>query len=98
MEWKRAFQTDTAGRYNGETAAWKSPLEDGVYLLPAGATFTPPPDPIPQGKWARFNGTGWDLISVTDASTPALVPNPADDPAPAEIGIGRDYDGTLLAY
>lgn len=59
---KPAYQFDAAGIYAGETVADESPLEPGVYLLPAGCTLTPPPQPT-AGKVPRWNGRAWQLVN-----------------------------------
>lgn len=64
---KIAYQTDSAGMWIGETIADESPLEPDVFLIPAGATLTPPPTDWPDGKWPRWNGSSWDLVTcLTD--------------------------------
>lgn len=60
---KTAYQTDSAGMLIGETEADESPLEPGVYLLPAGATLKEPPKTIPDGQWPRWNGKKWELVT-----------------------------------
>lgn len=72
---KTAYQYDYAGLYAGETAADESPLEPGVYLLPARCTLTPPPADVPAEKWPRWNGSAWVLVN-----RPAPVEAPASDP------------------
>ncbi len=62
MNTKTAYQFDQAGLYMGETLADESPLEPGVYLLPAGCTLTAPPESWPETKWPRFNGKKWTLV------------------------------------
>jgi hypothetical protein len=57
-----AYQTDRAGHFVEVIEADESPLEPGKYLLPAGATFVPPPSTWPEDKWPRFNGRAWQLI------------------------------------
>lgn len=66
MQTKKAYQTDRYGLLAGETVADESPLEPGVFLLPAGATFTPPPASWPRGKWPRWNGSAWELVSFQE--------------------------------
>lgn len=59
----KAFQFDNAGFYLNETEADESPLEPGVFLLPARCTFTAPPKDAPQDKWPRWNGVEWTLAN-----------------------------------
>lgn len=75
MKTKPAYQTDPAGLYCGETVADESPLEPGVYLVPAGAVLVAPPESWPDDKWPRWNGSAWALVTR---------PKPANDNTPAE--------------
>lgn len=52
---KQVCQIDAAGYFTGLTTADESPLEPGVYLLPAGAVNTAAPV-VPEGKRARWDG------------------------------------------
>ena len=52
------YQLTPAGMYAGEAVADASPLEPGVYLLPAGCISTAPPDAWPAGQWPRCTSTG----------------------------------------
>ncbi|MDN4021508.1 phage tail protein [Acinetobacter pittii] len=56
------YQTNYSGLFVGETVADESPLEPGVFAIPAGCVETAPPEEWPEDKWPRFNGKGWDLI------------------------------------
>lgn len=67
---KICYQVSHAGLLLGETVADESPLEPGVYLLPAGCTFTSPPVTVPDGQWPRWNGSTWGLVTK---------PTPAND-------------------
>lgn len=78
MNTKTAYQYDVAGLYYGETVADESPLEPGVYLVPALCTLTPPPATWPESKWPRWNGRKWALIKKP------VVPEPAAEPTPEE--------------
>ena len=60
---KTAYQTTPAGLLLGPVEADESPLEPGVYLLPAGAVETPPPDDWPEDKWPRWTGAAWALVN-----------------------------------
>jgi hypothetical protein len=74
---KTAYQYDTAGMYAGETEADESPLEPGVYLLPARCTFVAPPADVPEGKWPRWVGSAWSLVNKP---APAAAANDNTDP------------------
>lgn len=69
-----AYQTDNSGLYAGKTEADESPLEPGVYLVPAGAVLLPVPAAWPDDKWPRWNGVEW-----------ALVNKPQRDPVAAPV-------------
>lgn len=58
-----AYQFDSAGVYQGETVADESPLEPGMFLLPARCTFTAPPAYVPDDKLPRWNGAEWTLVN-----------------------------------
>lgn len=74
MDYVIAYQTDRAGLFTGEVKAHASPLEEGVYHLPAGATYSPPPAEIPAGKWPRWNGSAWDLVNCPADRQGLLAP------------------------
>lgn len=59
----RVFQFDHSGLYQGFAEADESPLEPGVYLLPARSTRVSPPALIPAGQWPRWNGSAWELVA-----------------------------------
>lgn len=63
MNTKPAYQFDYAGLLVGVTVADESPLEPGVYHLPARCTLVPPPGDIPAGKWPRWNMAQWELVT-----------------------------------
>ncbi len=59
---KTAYSYDPAtGEYTGVTTANESPLEPGVYLLPAHSTEVPPPE-AGDHEAALWDGEAWDLI------------------------------------
>lgn len=58
-----AYQYDSAGLYQGEFLADESPLEPGVFLLPARCTTAPPPQDLPATHCPRWNGTTWDIVN-----------------------------------
>jgi hypothetical protein len=59
---KIVYQTNADGAYVGQTAADESPLEPGVFLIPAGCVEEPPPA-APEGKMAVWRGA-WLLLNV----------------------------------
>jgi hypothetical protein len=60
--------------YNGLTSlADPSPLEPGVFLIPAHATEIEPPKVIPEGQQAHFDGYGkWVLEFIPLPPKPPL--------------------------
>jgi len=69
MSTKPAYQYDHAGLLQGITEADESPLEPGVYLLPARCTLTPPPNAT-EDTWPRWNGHAWQLVTRPAPATP----------------------------
>lgn len=94
MAIKPAFQFDRAGLYMGLTVSHESPLEPGVFHVPALCTLTAPPgtyrpgdsplsvgtfDPDwPDDKWPRWNSVSWELIVRPQAAKRVEQP-PVDD-------------------
>lgn len=71
---KTVYQTDTAGHYLGECDADESPLEPGVWHIPARAVLQPPPTSWPEGQWPRWDGQAWQLVTrptIAAALSPA---------------------------
>lgn len=67
MTTKIVYQYDVAGMFTGETVADESPLEPGVFLIPARCTTVKPPQ-YAGDKCPRWNGAEWQLIAVTPAN------------------------------
>lgn len=70
------YQFDVAGMYQGETVADESPLEPGVFLIPARCTLKKPPAKAADNKWPRWTGSKWMLVNRPTPQLPAV----ADDP------------------
>jgi hypothetical protein len=71
---KIVYQIDRAGVYLGETVADESPLEPGVWLMPAGTIDAAPPANWPADKWPRWNGVEYVLGNAKPL--PAVVNDP----------------------
>lgn len=56
------YQTNYSGLFVGETLADESPLEPGVFPLPAGCVEMAPPESWQEDQWPRWNGFKWELI------------------------------------
>lgn len=67
MNTKPVYQYDISGIYVGQTEADESPLEPGVFLIPARCVEMAPPEPVGD-KWPRWNGAKWELITVSPAN------------------------------
>ena len=67
MSTKPVFQYDLAGMYVGQTEADESPLEPGVFLIPARCVEVAPPE-FTGDQWPRWNGAKWELITVSPAN------------------------------
>lgn len=85
MTTKTVSQLDAAGYFVGVTTADESPLEPGVYLIPAGAIDRKPPTTIEPGKRYRPWGTGWRAEEI-----PATPKDPEPTPpTPEQIRRGE---------
>lgn len=69
---KQVVQLDDNGYYSGQTYADRSPLEPGVWLIPAGCVDTAPPDNMRQGYKYQYSPAGWIEVSehVADRKPP----------------------------
>lgn len=68
------------GQHVGMSDADASPLEPGVYLIPAFATDKKPPV-APEGKFASFDGSKWALRDI---------PTPEQEPEPEPVVLTDD--------
>lgn len=67
MTEKTVYQYDKSGYFVGETTADESPLEQGVWHMPARTTEENPPVEWPGDKWPRFDGVRWFLAARPSA-------------------------------
>lgn len=85
---KPVYQT-SKGIYIGETVAYESPLEPGVFLIPAGCVETPPPL-INDDSVARWNGSTWEVESLPKKAEPTPEEIAALEKAQA-VATARSY-------
>lgn len=74
MNYQKAYQFDAVGNYLGETKAFESPLEAGVYHLPAMTTLVAPPS-VSDNEVAKWSGSEWTVELI-------LPPQPEPEPEP----------------
>lgn len=65
------------GMFAGTSDADESPLEPGIFLLPAHATDQPPPD-VEEGEFAAWRDGKWGVVI-------APAPEPEPEPTPDEL-------------
>lgn len=63
MKTKTVYQYDLAGIFIGLYDADESPLEPGVFLIPARCVEIAPPE-ANGDQWPRWNGSKWELITI----------------------------------
>lgn len=66
-----AYQCDEQGYYIGTSPRQQSPLEPGVWLIPAGCVLVEPPA-IPEGQRAKWDGDKWALEAVPVPTEPNI--------------------------
>ncbi|MGY0794315.1 hypothetical protein ACW7BJ_33625 [Azospirillum argentinense] len=71
------YQTDRDGYYVGATEADESPLEPGIFLIPAGCVEEEPPA-VADGGRARWMDAGWIVEAPPE-------PEPEPEPEPASL-------------
>jgi hypothetical protein len=67
-----------SGVYCGQDIADESPLEPGVYLIPALATDIEPPT-LASNQIAKFENGAWKIENVPIPPIPDLIPAPTAD-------------------
>jgi hypothetical protein len=82
--------SEVTGAYLGSEDADESPLEPGVFLLPAYSTAIAPPAPQ-EGYYRKWNGSEWvqELIPLPEP--------PAPEPPPTEEQVRAQRNGLLAA-
>lgn len=86
---KQVIQLDAAGYFVGITIADESPLEPGVFLLPAGTVDADAPV-IPDGKKAKWEGA-WVFEDIPQ-------PEPVVEPSPMPPTNEQQVESRKAAY
>lgn len=81
MNTKPVCQLDHDGYFVGMTVADESPLEPGVWLMPARAVDVAAPE-VPEGYRAKWSGVSFDLEEITAGPEP-------EQPAPLTLAERR---------
>jgi hypothetical protein len=76
MKTKIVCQLDTNGLFVGLTTADESPLEEGVYLLPAGTVDAPEPE-HKDGFNSKWNGSVFVKVPVPKPKTEPVATPPS---------------------
>lgn len=79
---KIVYQTTHDGRFAGEVVADESPLEPGVYLIPAGCVEVAPPE-TSEGFFARWDDGEWSIEAKPEPE-PDAQPEPIDPGPPTQ--------------
>ena len=69
-----AYQTNNEGIYVGPVECDESPLEPGVFLIPAGAVTVEPPE-FAKGEFVVWDGDDWRVEVIPE-------PEPEQEPEP----------------
>jgi hypothetical protein len=94
---KTVVQLNQQGYYTGLTVADESPLEPGVYLMPAGTTDAAQPD-IPENHLARWVDNNWTFEPIPSVALtePAVIEQTYAQKRAAEYPPITDYlDGIV---
>ena len=78
MNQKQVCQLDYDGYLTGVTFADESPLEPGVFLLPARTVDAPLPS-VPEGKRAKWDGD-WIIEDIPQPPPPPEIAPPPELP------------------
>lgn len=84
----KVIQLDEKGYFVGTTVAEESPLEPGVYLMPANTVDADVPS-IPDGSVAKWSGSGWVFEEII------VDVEPEPEPIAEEVVVRGERDDLL---
>ena len=89
----QVYQTDYEGFYVGPTVADADPLDERVWLIPAGCVIKAPPALLEGQRAQFFNGT-WVVVDPEPAPEPVeqLPPTKADLQAYRQFAYAQEAD------
>lgn len=85
---KEVCQLDEGGYFIGATTADESPLEKGVYLMPAGAVDVEPPT-VPDGKRAKYVDGVFEIEGFPEPEPPPEPVPPTDEEIAVAVTSAR---------
>lgn len=90
----QAYSYDNEGRYTGPYECQLDPMATkrtgkAVYLLPADATWTAPPEYDPETERAVWNGESWTVEALPE-------PDPESEPTPEPQATDTEVLNALL--
>lgn len=95
---KHAYCYDADGVFTGAEVAQESPLEPGVYLMPAQSTAVEPPL-TEDGYHAVWTGETWDTrpVPVEPNVDELTLPDPDPDQIEREFALRESGRSKLIA-
>jgi len=87
------------GRLLGPVTCDASPLEPDEFLVPAFATTAEPPETVPEGAYARWNGAVWQVFVPPPPLEPELpTPTPEEIQAALTAAVQAHLDGYASSW
>jgi hypothetical protein len=88
----KIYNYDTNGIYTGDSVADESPLEDGIFLMPANSTEVAPPE-VTEGNQAVFSAGEWIVQAIPapdQAAKPVLTAEELNEQEKINIQVTLD--------
>lgn len=85
------YQTNSQGVFVGAVEADQSPMEPGVWLIPAGCVEVAPPT-IPEGQVAVWANGSWSIVPA-----PAVTEGGDGEPVIDPKMVGIEFQGVMCS-
>jgi len=92
---KTVIQLDADGFFAGFTTADESPLEPGVFHLPAGSVDAGNPPELTGKERAQWDGKRWAIVQPEPEPEPEPEPTAAEQLAQARAAVNAERDRRL---